>query len=296
MFPQTHHVECVATLTLKPTAADVVLASASPRRRELLSGLGIKFRVAPSNIPEDQLPDESATDMVRRLSREKALASAENPAPGYYIGADSTVVLNGESIAKPADAEDARAMLTRLRGTQHQVITGMTIFDAATGRCLTDSMSADVLMREFTDAEMEHSIASGTPMDKAGAYAIQDDDFRPANLLHGCYSNVMGWPVCRVVEMLADLGYNLPSDTDAPSPTAALASARFAYRMNFRMTLRISHERIRHRHDGNGGDPAGCVHRPGAGQNYGRRPYDRQGGAGSPAHVHRRDGRCIRHG
>ena len=234
MFPQTHHVECVATLTLKPIAADVVLASASPRRRELLSALGIKFRVAPSNIPEDRLPNESATDMVRRLSREKALASAadenpvaENPAAGYYIGADSTVVLNGESIAKPADAEDARAMLTRLRGTQHQVITGMTIFDAATGRCLTDSMSADVLMREFTDAEMECSIASGTPMDKAGAYAIQDDDFRPANLLHGCYSNVMGLPVCRVVEMLADLGYNLPSDTDASVPDGCLSECPF---------------------------------------------------------------------
>ena len=88
-------------------------------------------------------------------------------------------------------------------------------------------MSADVLMREFTDAEMERSIASGTPMDKAGAYAIQDDDFRPANLLHGCYSNVMGLPVCRVVEMLADLGYNLPSDTDASVPDGCLSECPF---------------------------------------------------------------------
>ena len=184
MFPQTHHVECVATLVTKPATAEIVLASASPRRRELLSGLGIDFRVAPSAIPEEQEPDESPEQMVRRLSREKALAvaGAESPSSGYYVAADSTVVLDGESIAKPADAEEARSMLRRLRGTTHQVITGYTVYDAATGRCITDANAADVQMRDFTDAEMEESIASGTPMDKAGAYAIQDPDFRPASL------------------------------------------------------------------------------------------------------------------
>ena len=101
-------------------------------------------------------------------------------------------------------------MLTRLRGSAHQVITGLTVYDAATGRCLTDSQSADVQMRDFTDAEMDRSIASGTPMDKAGAYAIQDTDFRPASLQSGCYSNVMGLPACRVVEMLAEMGCALP--------------------------------------------------------------------------------------
>ena len=212
MFPQTHHVECVATLTLKPADAEVVLASASPRRRSLLADLGIDFRVAPSNIPEDPEPDETPQRMVRRLSREKALAvaRAENAVAGYYVAADSTVVLDGESIAKPADASEARAMLTRLRGQPHQVVTGLTVYDAATGRCITDAQSADVLMRDFTDAEMERSIASGTPMDKAGAYAIQDTDFRPASLQAGCYSNVMGLPACRVVEMLAELGRALP--------------------------------------------------------------------------------------
>ncbi len=212
MFPQTHHVECVATLSLKPASAEIVLASASPRRRALLGDLGIDFRVAPSNIPEDPEPDETPPRMVRRLSLEKALAVArtENAVAGYYVAADSTVVLDGESIAKPADADEARAMLTRLRGQPHQVITGVTVHDAATGRCITESQSADVLMRDFTDAEMERSIASGTPMDKAGAYAIQDTDFRPASLQAGCYSNVMGLPACRVVEMLAELGCPLP--------------------------------------------------------------------------------------
>ena len=212
MFPQTHHVECLASLSLKPVDAEIVLASASPRRRALLADLGIEFRIAPSNIPEDPEPGEIPERMVRRLSRAKALAVAEHEgaAAGYYVAADSTVVLDGESIAKPADADEARRMLTRLRGTAHQVTTGITVYDAATRRCVTESHTADVLMREFTDAEMEQSIASGTPMDKAGAYAIQDEEFRPASLQHGCYSNVMGLPACRVVEILADLGCQLP--------------------------------------------------------------------------------------
>ncbi len=212
MFPQTHHVECVATLVTKPVTAEIVLASASPRRRELLSGLGIDFRVAPSAIPEEQEPDESPEQMVRRLSREKALAvaGAESPSSGYYVAADSTVVLDGESIAKPADAEEARSMLRRLRATTHQVITGFTVYDAVTGRCITDANAADVQMRDFTDAELEESIASGTPMDKAGAYAIQDPDFRPASLLSGCYSNVMGLPACRIVDTLTEMGCALP--------------------------------------------------------------------------------------
>ena len=212
MFPQTHHVECLASLSLKPVDDAIVLASASPRRRALLSDLGIDFRIAPSNIDEDPEPGETPERMVRRLSREKALAVAEQEGAhsGYYVAADSTVVLDGESIAKPADADEARDMLTRLRGTAHQVTTGITIYDAASGRCVTESQTADVLMREFTDSEMEQSIASGTPMDKAGAYAIQDDEFRPASLQQGCYSNVMGLPACRVVEILAEMGCPLP--------------------------------------------------------------------------------------
>jgi 23S rRNA (uracil1939-C5)-methyltransferase len=226
MFPQTHHVECVATLVAKPVTGEIVLASASPRRRELLTGLGIDFRVAPSDIPEDPEPGETPERMVRRLSREKALAvaQAESPASGYYVAADSTVVLDGESIAKPADAQEARSMLRRLRGTTHQVVTGFTVYDAQTGRCVTDAIAADVQMRDFSDAEMEASIASGTPMDKAGAYAIQDPDFKPASLLSGCYSNVMGLPACRVVETLADMGCLLPDRLSMRVPSGCTVS------------------------------------------------------------------------
>lgn len=230
MFPQTHHVECVATLVAKEQSNEIVLASASPRRRELLTGLGIDFRVAPAGIPEDPEPGETPERMVRRLSREKALAvaRAESGSSGYYVAADSTVVLDGESIAKPADAGEARSMLRRLRGTTHQVITGFTVFDAATGRCVTDSNAADVQMRDFTDDEMEASIASGTPMDKAGAYAIQDSDFRPAALLSGCYSNVMGLPACQVVDNLARMGCVLPDRSTMKVPPGCTVGCTLA--------------------------------------------------------------------
>lgn len=230
MFPQTYHIECVAALSRKPHNAAIILASASPRRRELLSGLRLDFTIAPSHIPEEQQDGESPEQMVWRLSRAKALAAAaqQSAAAGYYIAADSTVVLDGQAIAKPVDAADARAMLSRLRGAAHQVITGLTAYDAATGRCLTESMSADVVMRNFTDAEMEQSIASGTPMDKAGAYAIQDAEFRPARLTHGCYSNVMGLPVCRITNLLAELGCPLPDLSAAAVPPGCTVNCPFA--------------------------------------------------------------------
>lgn len=215
MFPQTHHVECIAVLTRHPAAAAVaplILASSSPRRRELLTQLGLPFRVISSNAPEEPLPDETPAAMTQRLSQDKARAVAAGLTSGYVIGADSTVVLDGQSIGKPADAADARQMLQALRGRRHQVTTGLTVLDAAIGRALTDCLTGQVQMRAFSDGEMETSIASGVPMDKAGAYAIQDKDFRPAQLLDGCYTNVVGLPLCRLTAMLQELGYPLPAD------------------------------------------------------------------------------------
>ena len=210
MFPQTHHVECVAVLSLKPTPPPLVLASGSPRRRELLTELGLEFVVAPSNAPEEPLDGETAEEMVRRLSRDKAMTVAAGLTEGYVIGADSTVVLAGRSIGKPEDEDDARRMLRELRGTEHQVSTGLTVVNVSTGQHLTDHMTAEIVMRDFTDQEMEASIASGTPMDKAGAYAVQDTVFRPATLIDGCYTNVVGLPLCRMMEMLQELGYPPP--------------------------------------------------------------------------------------
>ena len=208
MFPQTHHVECVATLSLKTPMPPLILASGSPRRRELLTELGLEFEVKPSNAPEDQLEGEAPEDMVRRLSYDKARVIAGQVEEGFVVGADSTVVLDGRAIGKPEDADDARRMLRKLRGTQHQVTTGLTVINVATGRSLTDHMTADIQMRDFTDAEMEESIATGTPMDKAGAYAVQDQEFKPATIREGCYTNVVGLPLCRMLEMLEELGFS----------------------------------------------------------------------------------------
>ena len=227
MFPQTHHVECVTVLTLKQTPSALVLASGSPRRRELLTELGLDFVVQPSNAPEEQHEGETAEDMVRRLSRDKAMTVTAGLTDGYVIGADSTVVLNGRAIGKPEDEDDARRMLRELRGTEHQVTTGLTVVNVATGQRLTDHMTAEIVMRNFTDEEMETSIASGTPMDKAGAYAVQDTEFRPATLQYGCYTNVVGLPLCRMLEMLRELGYQPPVELPASVSSRCLGACPF---------------------------------------------------------------------
>lgn len=211
MFPQTHHVECVALLQRKNRERRIVLASASPRRRELLAGMGLDFDVIPANVPEDPLPGENPAELVKRLSSTKAEAVASSLDSGIVIGADSMVVHDGEAIGKPVDAGDARRMLLRLRGTRHQVFTGMTVVDAASGRKLTEYLASDITLRTFSEVEMEESIASGTPMDKAGAYAVQDQVFRPAESWEGCYTNIVGLPLCRLLEMAARLGYPLPN-------------------------------------------------------------------------------------
>ena len=213
MFPQTHHVECVVALSFVDDLEDdgarpqLVLASASPRRKELLRGLGMEFQVAPADIEEVFLDGESALEAVARLSLAKATAVASTLDSGLVIGADSLVVLDGRPVGKPADEEEARRMLRTLRGTRHQVTTGITVIDAASGRTLTGNMTSDVTLREFSDAEIEVSIALGTPMDKAGAYAVQDQDLHPAASWDGCYSNIVGLPLCRLLEILKELGH-----------------------------------------------------------------------------------------
>ena len=212
MFPQTHHVECVALLELAAEPGGLVLASASPRRRELLAEMGLNFQIVPSDVPEEPQPGEAAGDVVKRLSADKALAVAANLAHGLVIGADSMVVMEGEVIGKPSGPAEARLMLLRLRGTRHQVATGVTVVDAASGRSLSDSMTSNITLRYLSDGEIDASIATGTPLDKAGAYAVQDTDLRPAESWDGCYSNIVGLPLCRLGEMLAELGYTLPQD------------------------------------------------------------------------------------
>ena len=224
MFPQTHHVECVAFLSRTESSTDrgtmpasLTLASASPRRRELMKALGLDFTITPADLPEDQIPGESPQEMVQRLSLEKAQAVAANMGSGLVIGADSTVVFEGRAVGKPVDDEEARRMLRELSGTTHHVSTGLTVVDAASGRALSDSMTSQITLRDLTDQEIERSIASGVPRDKAGAYAVQDTELRPAIDWQGCYNNIVGLPVCRLLEMLRELGYQTPAGWTVPS-------------------------------------------------------------------------------
>ena len=225
MFPQTHHVECVALLSRgesssQPAPASLTLASASPRRRELMNLLGLEFTITPADLDEDSLLGESPVEMVERLSRQKALAVAAGMESGLVIGADSTVVFEVQAVGKPVDDDDARRMLRMLSGTTHHVSTGITVVDAASGQILSDAMTSQISLRDLTDQEIEASIASGVPRDKAGAYAVQDTDLRPAADWEGCYNNIVGLPICRLLEMLQELGYQLPDGWTVPDAVA----------------------------------------------------------------------------
>ena len=225
MFPQTHHVECVALLSRgesssQPAPASLTLASASPRRRELMDLLGLEFAITPADLDEDSLLGESPVEMVERLSRQKALAVAAGMESGLVIGADSTVVFEVQAVGKPVDDDDARRMLRMLSGTTHHVSTGITVVDAASGQILSDAMTSQISLRDLTDQEIEASIASGVPRDKAGAYAVQDTDLRPAADWEGCYNNIVGLPICRLLEMLQELGYLLPDGWTVPDAVA----------------------------------------------------------------------------
>ena len=215
MFPQTHHVECIATLSYEEDGqgdglmGPIVLASTSPRRKELLSGLGLQFRTVAPQASEAMVEGESPQEMVERLALAKAASIASTVTHGLIVGADSVVVLEGRVLGKPADADEAREMLNALRGQEHQVMTGVAVVDGSVGNVWVASKVTGVTMREYSHSEMEDYIASGEPMDKAGAYAVQDRDFHPGARVEGCYANVMGLPLCLLVELLKEAGYTL---------------------------------------------------------------------------------------
>ena len=182
----------------------IVLASASPRRQELLRSAGISFAVQAADIVEDPLPGEGAKECAERLAREKALAVA-NCRPGdVVLGADTVVVIDGQMLAKPVDAADAFRMLRLLSGRVHQVITGVCL--VVRGQPAVGSETTLVTMSEISDEEIREYVASGEPMDKAGAYAIQGRASRWIPRIEGDYSNVVGLPVALVWRMLGEAG------------------------------------------------------------------------------------------
>jgi len=184
----------------------LLLASNSPRRRQLLALGGWAFSVDAANIDESILTRESPETYVRRLAEEKAHAVAGRAQPGQLvIGADTSVVIDGEILGKPADAQEARQMLRRLRGRIHQVFTGIAVLRVEDGNLLTAVCVTDVPMRTYGDDELEAYILSGDPLDKAGAYGIQNPDFQPVAHMEGCYASVMGLPLCHLTVLLRQM-------------------------------------------------------------------------------------------
>ena len=193
----------------------LVLASASPRRQELLRNAGIAFTVYPANIPEVPSPGENPRECAERLAREKALAvSLQRPAD-VVLGADTIVVVDGEILGKPGDTVDAMRMLRLLSGRTHQVITGVCLAGPSlrtgnqkleTGFNKTSSETTLVTMTKLTEEDIRSYVATGEPMDKAGAYAIQGMASRWIPHIHGDYFNVVGLPVALVFRMLREHG------------------------------------------------------------------------------------------
>jgi nucleoside triphosphate pyrophosphatase len=186
----------------------LVLASGSPRRKELLAAAGFSFDVTPVSVDETRQPNEDATSYVARLARAKALAAAPSHADRIVIGADTVVVVDGEVLGKPRGAEDATRMLRLLSGRAHEVLTGVAIF--ARGRIVTAVERTMVWFVRLSASEISWYVASGEPLDKAGAYAIQALGSRFVPRIDGSYTNVVGLPVTTVLELLAQTGISDP--------------------------------------------------------------------------------------
>jgi septum formation protein len=180
----------------------IVLASASPRRSELMALAGFAFDVVPADICEDVLPGELPADHVKRLSREKAEAVAARTDGRFFIGADTIVVLDDAILGKPVDADDAARMLSGLSGRNHAVITGFTVFDKNSNSHFSSSVCTEVTFKKLAAFEIAAYIATGCPMDKAGAYAIQGGAVHFVRSINGSYTNVIGLPMTELYEAL----------------------------------------------------------------------------------------------
>jgi septum formation protein len=191
----------------------LLLASNSPRRRQLLALGGWMFDVQVSDADETRLPAELPAAYVRRLAEAKARAVVNRARLEHIIiGADTSVVIDDKILGKPADVDEARSMLRRLRGRTHQVYTGIAVLRAADGNLLTNVVVTDVPMRAYTDAEIDAYIFTGDPLDKAGAYGIQNPSFQPVARMEGCYASVMGLPICSLTVLLRQLSVTPRND------------------------------------------------------------------------------------
>ncbi len=196
----------------------LILASNSPRRRELLSLTGLDYRLLPAAVDETPLPGEDGAVYVRRIADSKVMATVQQAGSGVVIIAADTAVVDRDGrdqvriYGKPGSPAEAVAMLRSLRGHTHQVFTALSILPAGEAAPLVDLCATDVPMRNYSEDEIHAYVATGDPFDKAGAYAIQHAGFHPVDQLHGCFANVMGLPLCHLGRNLAPLGIQPAND------------------------------------------------------------------------------------
>jgi nucleoside triphosphate pyrophosphatase len=197
---------------LVPTSPPVqlILASASPRRRELLAQLAIPFTIMPANIDESVMPGEGPWAYTRRVAYAKAQHIARQCPTAVVLGADSVVVLEHHILGKPRDPDDARQMLSRLSGRMHTVMTAVAVLHDARHVVCLDVVPTLVRFRPLSRSAMERYIATGEPMDKAGAYAIQGAAAAFVESWEGCYTNVVGLPLRRTAAFLQAVGLSVP--------------------------------------------------------------------------------------
>jgi len=194
----------------------LILASASPRRAEILRNAGFEFSVRPAHVDESRLPEERAEDYVRRLARTKAQVvsrcMAGSDGPAIVIGADTVVLAEGQILGKPEGEKDARRMLLLLSGKTHEVFSGLSVIAVPNGPEYDHAERTSVRFLELSDRDIDEYIAGGEPFDKAGAYGIQGIGARFISRIEGCYFNVMGLPLSRLwstLKLFRDTAANL---------------------------------------------------------------------------------------
>lgn len=186
----------------------IILASQSPRRKSLLKQMGLDFRVIPSAVSEE-IDESDPIKMVQKLAQAKAQEVALLQKEGLVIGADTIVVFDKQILGKPEDEEDAFHMLSTLSGKEHQVITGVAVIEAATGKVIVAAEKTKVLFEKLTEDTIANYIATKEPMDKAGAYAIQGLGGVLVKRIEGCYFNVVGLPIGKLVQMLREFNIHV---------------------------------------------------------------------------------------
>jgi septum formation protein len=184
----------------------LILASSSPRRRDLLSAIGLTFQVVIPEIREIPSPHETPRDFALRVAEKKALAVGDQFPQAWVIGADTVVVLEGEILGKPRDREDAKRMLQQLADRVHIVITGYVLVKVAEDKKFAGAEETRVKLDALGEREIDWYVDTGEPLDKAGGYAIQGKGAFMVEWIEGSYTNVVGFPLCQIMRLLKDVG------------------------------------------------------------------------------------------